>query len=122
LALKLEVDFYLCFFMDVFEDYKQGVVLFWFNFFAFNFSTQFCLVPSLCYFDTVNDVFMEPNKKKDYLPRILLALVYILVSFHFRYPEVFPGKNIILTSHPFFGFLLLWFYSLKLSFKKNRKK
>jgi alpha-1,2-mannosyltransferase len=62
------------------------------------------------------------TKKKDYLPRILLALVYILVSFHFRYPEVFPGKNIILTSHPFFGFLLLWFYSLKLSFKKNRKK
>lgn len=32
-----------------------------------------------------------------------------------------PGKNIILSSHPFFGTLLLWFYSLKLSFDKNEK-
>ena len=61
------------------------------------------------------------TKKKDYLSKILLALVYLLVSFHFRYPEIFPGKNIILASHPFFGALLLWFYSLKLSFDKNEK-
>jgi len=61
------------------------------------------------------------TKKKDYLPKILLVLVYLLVSLHFRHPEVFPDKNIILSSHPFFGALLLWFYSLKLSFKKNEK-
>ena len=61
------------------------------------------------------------TKKKDYLSKILLALVYLLVSFHFRYPEIFPGKNIILASHPFFGALLLWLYSLKLSFDKNEK-
>jgi len=61
------------------------------------------------------------TKKKDYLPKIILILVYLLVSFHFRYPGIFPGKNIWLSSHPFFGALLLWFYSLKLSFKQNEK-
>ncbi|MCJ7804784.1 DUF2029 domain-containing protein, partial [Patescibacteria group bacterium] len=61
------------------------------------------------------------TKKKDYLPKIILGLIYLLVSFHFRHPEIFLDKNVILASHPFFGALLLWFYSLKLSFKKNEK-
>lgn len=61
------------------------------------------------------------TKKKDYLPKIILILVYLLVSFHFRYPEIFPGQNIWLSSHPFFGALILWSYSLKLSFNKNEK-
>lgn len=59
------------------------------------------------------------RKTKNFLPKLILILVYLLVSSHFRYPEIFPGQNIWLSSHPFFGALILWLYSLKLSFEKK---
>lgn len=50
---------------------------------------------------------------KSRLEKILLVCVYVVTSFHFRIPELFPGPNVWLYSHPFFGACLLWFLAAK---------
>jgi hypothetical protein len=58
-------------------------------------------------------------KSKDIFSKIVLILIYLLVSFHFRYPEIFPSDNHWLLSHPFFGALLLWVFAVKRGLNKN---
>jgi len=64
-------------------------------------------------------LFAKIFQGKSLLSKLILFLAYFLISFHFRHPEIFPARNILLASHPFFGALLLWFYSIKLSFEKK---
>lgn len=58
-------------------------------------------------------------KSKDIFSKVILILIYFLVAFHFRYPEIFPNNNLWLSSHPFFGALLLWILAVKRGLKKN---
>ena len=56
---------------------------------------------------------------KDIFSKIILILIYLLVSFHFRYPGIFPNQNLWLNSHPFFGALLLWVFTVKRGLNKK---
>ncbi len=58
-------------------------------------------------------LFAKVFQKKVLYPKLILLLAYILVSFHFRYPEVIENSGFLINSHPFIGALILWAYSLR---------
>ncbi len=58
-------------------------------------------------------------RSKDIFSKVVLILIYLLVAFHFRYPEIFPNENPWLGSHPFFGTLLLWVFAVKRGLNKK---
>lgn len=61
------------------------------------------------------------TRSKDIFSKVILILIYLLVAFHFRYPEIFPNQNPWLNSHPFFGALFLWVFAIKIGVDKNEK-
>ena len=58
-------------------------------------------------------LFAKIFQKKELWPKIILFLAFLLVSFHFRYPEIPESSGFLVASHPFIGALILWIYSLR---------
>ena len=91
------------------------------SFFGLIFSVLIFL-PSFAWFHhyviLIPLIIMLWSKTRPGMEKVLLVCIYVLTSLHFRNPELFPGPNIWLYSHPFFGACLLWFFAVKKALDK----